>query len=133
MTMLLSGERPMLTSWCPTATSFKIAVSNFNTSLDMGTPSLSSWILGCFKPSADLAYRAVLFRRVAQHNRSNVVAATRMIRLLDQRISGLLCSGRFLQNSRDLWLGKLAKKTVGKKQGGGAPPPKVFPNFHLHL
>src|ERR1700677_4323444 len=109
MTMPLSGERPMLTSWFPTATSFNIAVSNFKTSLDMGTSSLSSWMLGCFKPSADLADRAVLFRRLSQHNRSNVVAATRMIGLLDQRISGLLRPSRFLQDSRDLWLGELAK------------------------
>src|SRR5580692_5288915 len=133
MTMLLSGERPMLTSWCPTATSFNIAVSNFNTSLDMGTPSLSSWILGCLKPSADLAYCAVLFRRVSQHNRSNVVAATRMIRLLDQRIGGLLRPSRFLQNSRDLWLGKLAKQSVGTKQVGVALAQKFFGNFHVHV
>src|ERR1700688_5024916 len=102
MTMPLSGERPMLTSCCPTATSFSMELSNFKTSLDMGTPSLSRWILGCLKPSADLAHRAVLFRRVTQDNRSNVVAAACMIRLLDQRIGGVLRARRFQQYSGDL-------------------------------
>src|SRR5580698_10219390 len=109
MTMPLSGERPMLTSCCPTATSFNIAVSNFKTSLDMGTPSLSSWILGCFKPSADLAYRARCLRRMAQDDCGNVVAASGVISPFDQIVGGLLRARRFLQNTRDLRLGKFAK------------------------
>src|SRR5271154_3466349 len=109
MTMPLSGERPMLTSCCPTATSFNTELSNFKTSLDMGTPSLSEWILGWFEPSADLAHRARCLWAMTQDNRSNVVASAGVIGLLDQRIGGLLRAGGFLQNSGDLRLGKLAK------------------------
>src|SRR5580700_243662 len=116
MTMPLSGERPMLTSCCPTATSFNTELSNFKTSLDMGTPSLTSWILGCFEPSADLAHWARRFWTMAQDNCSNVVAAAGVIGLLDQTVSGLLRARRFLQNSRDLRLGKLTKQPVGAEQ-----------------
>src|ERR1700730_17681133 len=116
MTMPLSGERPMLTSCCPTATSFNMELSNFKTSLDIGTPSLSRWILGWLEPSADLADRAVLFWGGAEDNRGNVVAAARMIRLLDQRIGSLLRACRFLQYSGNLRLGKLAKQSVGTEQ-----------------
>src|SRR5271155_3959315 len=131
--MPLSGERPMLTSCCPTATSFNTAVSNFSTSLDMGTPSLSGWILGYFEPSADLAHRARSLRRMTQDYRSNVVAAPRMIRLLHQRIGGLLRPSRFLQNSGDLRLGKLAKQSVGTEQVGIALAQKFFGDFHVHV
>src|SRR5580704_18355418 len=133
MTMPLSGERPMLTSCWPTATSFNMELSNFKTSLDMGTPSLSSWILGCFEPTADLAHRARCFWAMAQDYCSNVVAASGVIGLLDQRIGGLLRAGGFLQDAGDLRLGKLPKQSIGAEQVGVAVAQKFFGDFHVHV
>src|ERR1700677_2351865 len=124
MTMPLSGERPMLTSCCPTATSFSTELSNFKTSLDMGTPSLSRGIPGFFEPSADLAHRPRRFWAMAQDNCGNVVAAAGAISLLDERISGLLRAGGFLQNSRDLRLRKLAEQSLAQELLG---------DFHIHV
>src|SRR5271156_6508466 len=131
--MPLSGERPMLTSCCPTATSFNTELSNFKTSLDMGTPSLSKWILGCFEPSADLAHGARCLRRITQDNCSNVVASAGVISLLDQIVSGLLRAAGFLQNAGDLRLGKLAKQSVGAEQVDVALAQKFFGDFHVHV
>src|SRR5271156_1353356 len=133
MTMPLSGERPMLTSCCPTATSFNMELSNFKTSFDMGTPSLSSWILGCFKPSAELAHGTRCFWAMAQDDCGDVVAAAGVIGLLDQRIGGLLRAGGFLQNTGDLQLGKLTKQSVGAEQVGVAVAQELFGDFNVHV
>src|SRR5271170_6479810 len=114
MTMPFSGERPILTSFWPTATSCNTADSNFKTSLDMGTPSQSRlrfWIffVGTSEPTSDFRQGPRRFRRIAQNNYGDVVAAAGLIGQVDQPAGRALRIIGLLQYAGNLRGGKLAE------------------------
>src|SRR5271155_5270736 len=131
MTMPLSGERPMLTSFWPTATSCNTADSNFNTSFDMGTPSRSRlcfWIFlfGAFKPAPNFGEVPARFRRITQNNHGDVVAAAGLIGQVHEAAGGALRILGLLQHAGNLGGGQLAKQSIGADEGDVAIHEQLF-------
>src|ERR1700722_7327308 len=116
MTMPLSGERPMLTSFWPTATSCKTEDSNFKTNLDMGTPSLSRLsfrffaVVGAFEPAANFGERPRRFRRITQHDDGDVIATAGFVGQIDQTAGGSLRVVGLIQDAGDLRGGEFAEQ-----------------------
>src|SRR5271154_6157272 len=115
--MPLSGERPMLTSFSPMASSCRIEFSNFSTSFDIATPP-SRCFFGSFEPPPDARNCAHRLRRAPNQDGRDVVAAARLIGELDKALGGFLSLlvFRLDQGSRNLRVRKVARQPVGAEK-----------------
>src|SRR5215469_15063771 len=116
MTMPLSGERPMLTSFWPTASSWSTAFSNFSTIFDIAKPP-SKRFFRAFEPTADSCESSHRLRCAPNDDSCDVVAATGAVGEANQTIGDVLrlfiLVDGFVERGGDLRVGKFTCKAVG--------------------